>query len=262
LSKKTLDLQHINDILYEENSKIKKDIDTVELEKQDAINNAELLEFESDKKVEKLSQLAIHSQEEVKNLQKQLKIKDKELSDVSYLYEISHKTILENAIHNEKLEKEIQMKKNSIVNTDYVSKNSSDHMSNNIISDSDAIDQINFLNSIIADMHKKNETLKARIDVLEMHPSDISKHFNLDILNKRKPAPRLFCDICDEFDQHDTEDCPLQSSESPLSSLSNISSLANQNDKVNKRGPSPRKYCENCEIFGHDVSSCLNGESF
>ena len=26
----------------------------------------------------------------------------------------------------------------------------------------------------------------------------------------RKPAPRLFCDICDVFDRHETEDCPTQ----------------------------------------------------
>ena len=30
---------------------------------------------------------------------------------------------------------------------------------------------------------------------------------------RKKPAPRLFCDICDVFDQHDTEDCPKQAME-------------------------------------------------
>ena len=30
---------------------------------------------------------------------------------------------------------------------------------------------------------------------------------------RKAPAPRLFCDICDEFDNHDTEDCPMQAME-------------------------------------------------
>jgi CAP-Gly domain-containing linker protein 1 len=29
-------------------------------------------------------------------------------------------------------------------------------------------------------------------------------------VSSRQAAPRLFCDICDEFDLHDTEDCPKQ----------------------------------------------------
>jgi|LakMenEpi03Aug12_release.lakeMendotaPanAssembly.Ray.scaffolds.fasta_scaffold534665_1 hypothetical protein len=29
-------------------------------------------------------------------------------------------------------------------------------------------------------------------------------------VSSRQTAPRLFCDICDEFDLHDTEDCPKQ----------------------------------------------------
>lgn len=39
--------------------------------------------------------------------------------------------------------------------------------------DSDSGTQIAFLNSIIADMHKKNETLGLRIQALEMNPLDI-----------------------------------------------------------------------------------------
>lgn len=70
---------------------------------------------------------------------------------------------------------------------------------------------------------------------------------------RRKPAPRLFCDICDEFDKHDTEDCPVQSSESsPMHTTTGIANPTKNGD-VNDDGtkkrvlPPPRKYCEVCE---------------
>lgn len=73
-----------------------------------------------------------------------------------------------------------------------------------------------------------------------------------DIPVKRKPAPRLFCDICDVFDQHDTEDCPVQSSDSsPMHTTTGVSQSTNNGtnpDGTKKRVlPPPRKYCEVCE---------------
>lgn len=62
---------------------------------------------------------------------------------------------------------------------------------------------------------------------------------------KRKPAPRVFCDICDEFDQHETEDCPKQCSDSPPESLKHPSSAADPTKE--RKVPPPRKYCEGCE---------------
>lgn len=65
---------------------------------------------------------------------------------------------------------------------------------------------------------------------------------------KRKPAPRLFCDICDVFDEHDTEDCPIQSSESPTHSAEPNNVNTNDGSAKKKRVvPPPRKYCESCE---------------
>lgn len=68
---------------------------------------------------------------------------------------------------------------------------------------------------------------------------------------KRKPAPRLFCDICDIFDAHDTEDCPVQSSNaSPMHAPAmTVDQTKNGNDQQEKKRvlPPPRKYCENCE---------------
>lgn len=72
-----------------------------------------------------------------------------------------------------------------------------------------------------------------------------------DVPVKRKPAPRLFCDICDIFDAHDTEDCPVQSGESPTHPATiNVSEATNNgNDQQPKKRvlPPARKYCENCE---------------
>ena len=52
-------------------------------------------------------------------------------------------------------------------------------------------------------------------------------------------APRLFCDICDEFDLHDTDDCPRQATEAP--------SPPSTPRIARAPAPPPRSYCENCE---------------
>ena len=39
---------------------------------------------------------------------------------------------------------------------------------------------------------------------------DIADMAMLNGIDTKAVAPRLFCDICDEFDIHDTEDCPTQ----------------------------------------------------
>uniref|UniRef100_A0A1A9WBH5 CLIP1 zinc knuckle domain-containing protein n=1 Tax=Glossina brevipalpis TaxID=37001 RepID=A0A1A9WBH5_9MUSC len=122
----------------------------------------------------------------------------------------------------------------------------------------DSTAQINFLNSIIIDMQRKNDTLKAKIEALECVTTDFTKPHAFDLIAKRKPAPRLFCDICDEFDKHETEDCPLQASDdrqySPPPRIEK-----NNNDpgsKKNRKLPEPRKYCESCEVFGHETGEC------
>ncbi|BFF96378.1 restin homolog [Drosophila madeirensis] len=116
--------------------------------------------------------------------------------------------------------------------------------------------KINFLNSIISDMQQKNDALKAKVQTLEMLPMDFTKPHAFDMLTKRKPAPRLFCDICDEFDKHETEDCPLQAGDDRDDSPPPLASERNNNEQKERKLPAPRKYCENCEAFGHDSSEC------
>ena len=74
--------------------------------------------------------------------------------------------------------------------------------------------QIDFLNSVIVDMQRKNDELKTKLELYERAgfvTDDIAEDlYMLNGVSSRQVAPRLFCDICDEFDKHDTEDCPTQ----------------------------------------------------
>ncbi|XP_059057015.1 restin homolog isoform X2 [Achroia grisella] len=111
--------------------------------------------------------------------------------------------------------------------------------------------QVSFLNSVIVDMQRKNEQLMAKVLALEggTTVSD-TPAFNG---RKSRPAPRLFCDICDVFDAHDTEDCPRQSADPdpPAPAL------------TSKRvPPPPRPYCDICEVFGHATENCDEEETF
>ncbi|KAJ6646887.1 Restin like [Pseudolycoriella hygida] len=132
--------------------------------------------------------------------------------------------------------------------------------------DVDSGSQISFLNSIIADMQKKNETLIHRIEALESAPADFVNNGLFDLPVKRQPAPRLFCDICDEFDAHETEDCPLQASDSPppinLPQMASTASLISKDGTKERKLPPPRKYCDNCEVFGHDTNECDIEETY
>ncbi|KAG5865985.1 hypothetical protein JTB14_034242 [Gonioctena quinquepunctata] len=117
--------------------------------------------------------------------------------------------------------------------------------------------QVAFLNSIIVDMQKKNEEQKARIEILEMgyNSSAADELANLGFTTQfRQPAPRMYCDICEEFDIHETEDCPTQAEDG--GDMVSSSQLG----KEAKEKPSPRPYCETCEVFGHSTEDCTDQE--
>lgn len=63
--------------------------------------------------------------------------------------------------------------------------------------------------------------------------------FNRNTLDKRVAAPRMFCDICDQFDLHETEDCPRQAQD--------FSETIEKTSKSSKKQPVERPYCDNCE---------------
>lgn len=116
--------------------------------------------------------------------------------------------------------------------------------------------QINFLNSVIVDLQRKNEELKIKLKKLalsEFNGNDGTDGFNEGMSKReKKPTPRLFCDICDCFDLHDTEDCPTQA-QSPDSVPH---TTYHGNPAVE------RPYCDICEAFGHATESCNDDQTF
>ncbi|XP_051539765.1 CAP-Gly domain-containing linker protein 1-like isoform X2 [Myxocyprinus asiaticus] len=114
--------------------------------------------------------------------------------------------------------------------------------------------QINFLNSVIVDLQRKNEELKVKLKKMaltEFNGNDENDGLG-EVKKKKKAPPRVFCDICDCFDLHDTEDCPTQtqSPDSPPHTTYHGS-----------RG-GERPYCDICEAFGHWTDSCNDDQTF
>ncbi|KAI5624412.1 CAP-Gly domain-containing linker protein 1 [Silurus asotus] len=114
--------------------------------------------------------------------------------------------------------------------------------------------QINFLNSVIVDLQRKNEELKVKLKKIALaeFTGNDENNGSGEVKKKKKIPPRVFCDICDCFDQHDTEDCPTQtqSPDSPPHSTHHGS-----------RG-GERPYCDICEAFGHWTDSCNDDQTF
>lgn len=116
---------------------------------------------------------------------------------------------------------------------------------------------IDFLNSVIVDLQRKNQDLKMKVEMmseaaLNGNGEDLNSYDSDDQEKQSKKKPRLFCDICDCFDLHDTEDCPTQAqmSEDPPHSTHHGSRSEE------------RPYCEICEMFGHWATNCNDDETF
>ncbi|XP_059405746.1 CAP-Gly domain-containing linker protein 1-like isoform X3 [Carassius carassius] len=119
--------------------------------------------------------------------------------------------------------------------------------------------QVEFLNSVIVDLQRKNEDLKSKLEKMAEAalngngPSEMDSHnSHTESTIKKKPPPRVFCDICDCFDLHDTEDCPTQ--DQMLDSPPHTTYHGSPNDE--------RPYCDICEVFGHWTESCNDDQTF
>ncbi|XP_051748749.1 CAP-Gly domain-containing linker protein 1 isoform X2 [Ctenopharyngodon idella] len=118
--------------------------------------------------------------------------------------------------------------------------------------------QVEFLNTVIVDLQRKNEDLKSKLEKMAEAALNGNVTTDMDSHNshaepiKKKPPPRLFCDICDCFDLHDTEDCPTQ--EQMLDSPPHTTYHGSPNDE--------RPYCDICEVFGHWTDSCNDDQTF
>ncbi|KAL5962284.1 CAP-Gly domain-containing linker protein 1 [Taenia solium] len=113
--------------------------------------------------------------------------------------------------------------------------------------------QVNFLNSIIIDLHAKNADLEQRLrDAIE-HPGEdgtFEKPGVREDARKHVAKMRYWCDNCEVFDFHDTEQCQH---EPTVARRSVVHKLARH------VGPSTdRVYCENCGVFDrHTTAECV-----
>ncbi|NXE93513.1 CLIP1 protein, partial [Menura novaehollandiae] len=115
---------------------------------------------------------------------------------------------------------------------------------------------IDFLNSVIVDLQRRNEELNLKIQrmceaALNGNEEEINNYDSEEeSLSKKKP--RLFCDICGCFDLHDTEDCPTQAQ-----ALEEPPHSAHHGSRREER-----PYCDTCEVFGHWTADCNDDETY
>uniref|UniRef100_A0A0X3NS26 CAP-Gly domain-containing protein n=1 Tax=Schistocephalus solidus TaxID=70667 RepID=A0A0X3NS26_SCHSO len=125
----------------------------------------------------------------------------------------------------------------------------------------DAYDgQVNFLNSIIVDLHAKNAKLEEQLrEALDPHKNPLaitSKNSRSMEAPKLTAKLRFWCDYCEVFDLHDTDSCP---------SVSAGPRYSNQPPRLAKTvGPSVnRAYCDHCEVFDkHNTEDCPEVKSY
>ncbi|XP_059400020.1 CAP-Gly domain-containing linker protein 1-like [Carassius carassius] len=110
--------------------------------------------------------------------------------------------------------------------------------------------QVEFLNSVIVDLQRKNEELRSKLEKMAEAALDGNALIEAEPTLKKKPAPRLFCDICDCFDLHESEDCPTQQ-QTPDAPHS-----------CHRHASLQRPYCDICEAFGHWTDSCNDDQTF
>ncbi|XP_021352247.1 CAP-Gly domain-containing linker protein 1-like [Mizuhopecten yessoensis] len=101
--------------------------------------------------------------------------------------------------------------------------------------------QVDFLNSVIVELQKKNSELKICLEATMEGGVVTNGNSNnsVEVTPKAKAPPRLFCDICDVFDKHDTDDCPLQAMDFEEPPPSH-----HHGDRKHMRS-----YCDICEEF-------------
>jgi CAP-Gly domain-containing linker protein 1 len=139
--------------------------------------------------------------------------------------------------------------------------------------------QIEFLNSVIVDMQKKNDDLKSKLLIMEeftggsagdvaaafdAHAQSLNQqNYSTKGLNghSRRP-PRAFCDICDAFDLHETEECPRQSSGVIMAGEEQQPNCNPTRKVVSGKTNLERAYCASCEVFGHWTKDCDDNQSY
>ncbi|KAM7539948.1 hypothetical protein Aperf_G00000024343 [Anoplocephala perfoliata] len=116
--------------------------------------------------------------------------------------------------------------------------------------------QVNFLNSIIVDLHAKNAELEQRLRAAISGSGDKTRSSGQPAEKKTKKAPttkmRSWCDICEVFDRHDTEQCPEGGS-----GFNSRRGAVQPKLAKNVTISDDRLYCDNCGVFdSHTTAEC------
>ncbi|XP_076339911.1 uncharacterized protein LOC143240774 isoform X2 [Tachypleus tridentatus] len=203
---------------------------------------------------ESLQKMLESAQSQMEQREKDISKKDQELASMKgdEITLQNYKALLQNVEHEKKqlgvkiVELQVALARSQ------ANANVEDPEYNRITEEKEALEvQIEFLNSVIVDMQRKNDELKSRIEILESGESFESEDLNLNGI-KTVLAPRLFCDICEMFDLHDTEDCPQQAAEEEEF----------QHTHHHGQRLQERPYCDNCGVFGHWSAECDDNETF
>ncbi|XP_037536957.1 CAP-Gly domain-containing linker protein 1 isoform X3 [Nematolebias whitei] len=252
--------------LQDEHLKLKKELEEL---KQSLPNNAfseSTLKEQSDKEkatlqqsIYKTSALISEKEQQVENLKSELAAVREESASVKKLQSTIQALEQDKAFLREQIQR---LEKDLTAGPDDVNKASGDVILDQMKEDRETAEgqaAIEFLNSVIVDLQRKNGELKDKLEKMAaaaLNGNDPSELDNSDGFEnqpvKKKPPPRLFCDICDCFDLHDTEDCPTQTQipDSPPHTTYH----GNKDEE--------RPYCDICEVFGHWTESCNDDQTF
>uniref|UniRef100_A0A672YGY7 CAP-GLY domain containing linker protein 1a n=1 Tax=Sphaeramia orbicularis TaxID=375764 RepID=A0A672YGY7_9TELE len=243
--------------LKDEQAKLKKQLG--ELKQSENTLKEQLVKEKAalQQSINKNSALTSEKDQQVENLRSELAVLRGESASVKTLQGMVQALEQDKADLQERVKR---LEKDLAAGPDGINKSSGDAVLDQLLEDKETAEsQIDFLNSVIVDLQRKNEELKDKLEKMAaaaLNGNNASELDNYDSLDKepvkKKPPPRLFCDICDCFDLHDTEDCPtqMQMPDSPPHTTYH----GNKGDE--------RPYCDICEVFGHWTESCNDDQTF
>ncbi|XP_076586254.1 CAP-Gly domain-containing linker protein 1 isoform X5 [Chaetodon auriga] len=243
--------------LKDEHSKLKKQLKELKQSESTLKEQFEKEKATLQQSIHKNSALISEKDQQVENLRSELAVMRGESASVKTLQGSIQ------ALERDKAELQEcvkRLEKDLAAGPDTINKSSGDAVLDQLREDKETAEsQIEFLNSVIVDLQRKNEELKDKLEKMAAaalngnNPSEMDNYDSRDKEPmKKKPPPRLFCDICDCFDLHDTEDCPtqMQMPDSPPHTTYH----GNKGEE--------RPYCDICEVFGHWTESCNDDQTF
>uniref|UniRef100_A0A1A7YN51 CAP-GLY domain containing linker protein 1a n=1 Tax=Iconisemion striatum TaxID=60296 RepID=A0A1A7YN51_9TELE len=243
--------------LEDEHSKLKKELK--ELRQSESTLKEKLSEEQAafQQSLHKNSALISKKEQQVENLKSELAAVHEESASSKTLQSTIQTLEQDKANLQERVRR---LEKDLAAGPDNINKSSGDAILDQMREDKETAEsQVEFLNSVIVDLKRKNEELKDKLEKMAAaalngnNPDELDNDESYDQQPaKKRLPPRLFCDICDCFDLHDTEDCPTQAQlpDSPLHTTYH----GNKSDE--------RPYCDTCEVFGHWTDFCNDDQTF